>query len=174
MKKVVLELKEGDFIVHANHGVGKIQGIIRKKLAGEKHVFYKVKTEKLEYWLPMIDSKSKRIRSVSAPATFTKALSVIRQKPVLLSNNFRTRIKYIKDEMAKCSVLANARLIRDMHARNAEKNLHVNEHRTLEKLKNQFTNEWGIASGNDRKTAITNLEKALSISVSKMIAEETD
>jgi len=174
MKKVVLELKEGDFIVHANHGVGKIQGIIRKKLAGEKHVFYKVKTEKLEYWLPMIDSKSKRIRNVSAPATFTKALSVIRQKPVLLSNNFRTRIKYIKDEMAKCSVLANARLIRDMHARNAEKNLHVNEHRTLEKLKNQFTNEWGIASGNDRKTAITNLEKALSISVSKMIAEETD
>ena len=174
MKKVVLELKEGDFIVHANHGVGEIQGIIRKKLAGEKHVFYKVKTEKLEYWLPMIDSKSKRIRNVSAPATFTKALSVIRQKPVLLSNNFRTRIKYIKDEMAKCSVLANARLIRDMHARNAEKNLHVNEHRTLEKLKNQFTNEWGIASGNDRKTAITNLEKALSISVSKMIAEETD
>ena len=174
MKKVVLELKEGDFIVHANHGVGKIQGIIRKKLAGEKHVFYKVKTEKLEYWLPMIDSKSKRIRNVSAPATFTKALSVIRQIPVPLSNNFRTRIKYIKDEMAKCSVLANARLIRDMHARNAEKNLHVNEHRTLEKLKNQFTNEWGIASGNDRKTAITNLEKALSISVSKMIAEETD
>lgn len=174
MKKVVLELKEGDFIVHATHGVGKIQGIDRKKLAGEKHVFYVVKTEKLTYWLPMIDSKSKRIRSVSAPATFTKALSVIRQKPVLLSNNFRTRIKYIKDEMAKCSVLANARLIRDMHARNAEKNLHVNEHRTLEKLKNQFTNEWGIAAGSDRKTANANLEKALSISVSKMIAEESD
>jgi len=172
MKKVMLELKEGDYIVHATHGVGMIMGIERKELAGEKHVFYVVKTDKLTYWLPMIESKSKRIRSVCAPATFTKALSVIRQKPVLLSNNFRTRIKYIKDEMAKCSVLANARLIRDMHARNAEKNLHVNEHRTLEKLKNQFSSEWAIASSIKKKTATAALEKALRISITKMISEE--
>ena len=135
-------------------------------------MFYVVKTEKLTYWLPMIDSKSKRIRSVCAPATFTKALSVIRQKPDPLSNNFRTRIKYIKDEMAKCSVLANARLIRDMHARNAEKNLHVNEHRTLEKLKNQFANEWAIAANIEKKSTIAALEKALRVSVAKMIDGE--
>lgn len=172
MKKVLLELREGDYIVHATLGVGIIQGIERKKLQGEKHVFYVVKTDNLTYWLPMMDSKSKRIRSVCAPATFAKALSVVRRKPELLSNNFRTRIKYIKDEMAKCSVLANARLLRDMHARNAEKNLHVNEHRTLEKLKNQFAREWAIAAGIEKKTAAAALEKALSISVSKMIAEE--
>ena len=74
--------------------------------------------------------------------------------------------------MAKCSVLANARLIRDMHARNAEKNLHVNEHRTLEKLKDQFANEWAIAAGIEKKTAVAKLEKALSISITKMVAEE--
>ncbi len=168
----MLELKEGDYIVHATHGVGIIKGIDRKKMQGEKHVFYVVKTEKLTYWLPMVESKSKRIRSVCAPATFVKALSVIRRKPNKLSNNFRTRIKYIKDEMAKCSVLANARLIRDMHARNAERNLHVNEHRTLEKLKTQFASEWAVAAGIERKTAAVNLEKALSISITKMVAEE--
>ncbi len=172
MKKVLLELREGDYIVHATLGVGMIQGIERKKLQGEKHVFYVVKTDNLTYWLPMMDSKSKRIRSVCAPATFAKALSVVRRKPELLSNNFRTRIKYIKDEMAKCSVLANARLVRDMHARNAEKNLHVNEHRTLEKLKNQFASEWAIAADIEKKTAAAALEKALSISVTKMISEE--
>ena len=158
--------------MHATLGVGMIQGTERKKLQGEKHVFYVVKTDNLTYWLPMMDSKSKRIRSVCAPATFAKALSVVRRKPELLSNNFRTRIKYIKDEMAKCSVLANARLVRDMHARNAEKNLHVNEHRTLEKLKNQFASEWAIAADIEKKTAAAALEKALSISVTKMISEE--
>lgn len=172
MKKVVLELKEGDFIVHATHGVGKITGIERKKLQGEKHVFYVVKTDKLTYWLQMVDSNSNRIRSVCAPATFTKALSEVRRKPEPLSNNFRTRIKYIKDEMAKCSVSANARLIRDMHARNAEKNLHVNEHRTLDKLKNQFVSEWAVASGMEKKRVNIKLEEALSKSVAKMIAEE--
>jgi CarD family transcriptional regulator len=172
MKKVVLELKEGDYIVHASHGVGKITGIDRKKLQGEKHVFYVVKTDKLTYWLPMMESKSIRIRSVCAPATFRKALSEIRRKPEPLSNNFRTRIKYIKDEMSKCSVLANARLIRDLHARNAEKNLHVNEHRTLDKLKNQFIREWTVAADIDKQKASAEVEKALSTSITKLIAEE--
>ena len=36
MKKVTLELKEGDHVVHATHGVGRITGIDRKKLEGEK------------------------------------------------------------------------------------------------------------------------------------------
>jgi CarD family transcriptional regulator len=170
MKKLTLELKEGDHVVHATHGVGMITGIDRKKLEGEKHVFYVVKTEKLTYWLPMMDSKSSRIRSVCAPTTFKKALSVIRKKPELLSNNFRTRIRYIKEEMAKCSVLANARLIRDLHARNAEKNLHVNEHRTLDKLKDQFVREWSVSADIDTDKANNDLEKALSVSIGKMIA----
>ena len=172
MKKVVLELKEGDYIVHATHGVGMIMGIESKKLQDEKHVFYVVKTDKLTYWLAMVESKSARIRSVCAPATFAKALSVMRREPKPLSNNFRTRIRMIKDEMAKCSVIANARLIRDLHARNAEKNLHVNEHRTMDKLKNQFASEWAVSAGIDKSEAVTEMEKARSVSIEKLIAHE--
>lgn len=172
MKKVMLELKEGDYIVHATHGVGKISGIERKKIQDDKHVFYVVKTSKLTYWLKVVKSQSNRIRSVCSPATFSKALGQIRRKPVLLSNNFRTRIKYIKDEMGKCSVQANARLIRDLHARNAEKNLHVNEHRTMDKLKDQFVGEWIVSTGMEQSEASAKLEDALSRSVAKMIEEE--
>ena len=166
----MLELKEGDYIVHATHGVGRISGIDRKKIQGEKHVFYVVQTDKLTYWLPMVDSKSSRIRAVCAPATFKKALGEVRKVPEPLSNNFRTRIRYIKEEMGKCSVLANARLIRDLHARNAERNLHVNEHRTLDKLKAQFASEWAVSADIDPIKADEELEKALSISINKMIA----
>jgi CarD family transcriptional regulator len=171
MKKVVLELKEGDYIVHATHGVGKITGIESKQLQEEKHVFYVVKTTKLTYWLPVVRSQSNRIRPVCAPSTFQKALSEVRQKPEPLSNNFRTRIKYLKEEIEKCSVQASARLIRDLHARNAEKNLHVNEHRTMDKLKEQFVSEWSISAGVDKSEAAAKLEEALSKSVAKMIAE---
>ena len=165
----MLELKEGDYIVHATHGVGRISGIERKQIQQDKHVFYVVKTEKLTYWLPVVTSTSNRIRPVCSPATFNKALSEIRREPELLSNNFRTRIKYIKDEMIKCSVQANARLIRDLHARNAEKNLHVNEHRTLDKLKEQFINEWTISAEIDKEEASRKLEEALSKSISKLL-----
>ncbi len=171
MNKVKLELKEGDYVVHATHGVGRISGVESKQLDDEKRVFYVVKTNKLTYWLPVVKSKSGRIRQVCAPSTFNNALSEIRKKPEPLSNNFRARIKFLKEEMSKCSVSANARLIRDLHARNAEKNLHVNEHRTLDKLKDQFVSEWAIAAELDKKEVRGKLEEALSTSISKMLAE---
>jgi RNA polymerase-interacting CarD/CdnL/TRCF family regulator len=62
-------------------------------------------------------------------------------------------------------------LIRDLHARNAEKNLHVNEHRTMDKLKEQFVNEWSISEDLDKSDAHAKLEDALSQSVAKMIAD---
>jgi len=169
MSKVKLELKDGDYVVHATHGVGKITGVETKHMDNEKRVFYVIETKRLTYWLPVVKSDTGRIRSVCAPSTFRNALSEIRRKPEPLSNNFRTRIKHLKTEMAKCSVIANARLIRDLHARNAEKNLHVNEHRTLDKLKEQFVNEWAISADMDKKEASSKLEEALSTSVSKML-----
>lgn len=171
MNRVTLELKEGDYIVHATHGIGKITGIESKQLQEEKRIFYVVQTSKLTYWLSVSGSTGNRVRPVCTPATFKKALSEIRQKPVPLSNNFRVRLRYLKEEMDKCSVQANARLIRDLHARNAEKNLHVNEHRTMDKLKEQFVNEWSISEDLDNSEAHAKLEEALSQSVAKMIAD---
>lgn len=161
MKKVKLDLKEKDWIVHASHGVGVIKGVDTKKIRGDKQLFYIVKTDKLTYWLPVVNSHSDRIRSVCAPSTFSKALSTVRKKPKILSNNYRARVKHIKDEMSKCSLSANARLLRDLHARNTVKGLHVNEHRILEKLKTQFINEWSVASGIEKEPASDKLKDAL-------------
>jgi len=169
MSKITLELKEGDHIVHATHGVGKITGIESKQLDEDKRVFYVVKTKKLTYWLPVVQSQSGRIRQVCKPSTFKHALTDMRREPEPLSNNFRKRLKYIKEEMGKCSVSTNARLIRDLHGRNAEKNLHVNEHRTLDKLKDQFVNEWSVAAKTDPGELRAKMEDALSQSVAKML-----
>jgi CarD family transcriptional regulator len=164
-------LRENDWIVHATHGVGRVKGMEAKNLRGEKRVFYLIKTDKLTYWLPVVNSSTDRIRSVCAPSTFNKALSTIRSKPFKLSNNFRVRVKHIRDEIAKCSLSANAKLIRDLHARNSEKSLHVNEHRIYEKLKAQFVNEWSIASDLDKEIAESRVGDALQESLTKYIDE---
>jgi len=167
----MLDLRENDWIVHATHGVGRVKGMETKKLRDEQRVFYIIQTEKLTYWLPIVNSDSDRIRSVCAPSTFTKLLSTIRAKPVKLSNNFRVRVKHIKDEIAKCSLTANAKLIRDLHARNSEKSLHVNEHRIYEKLKTQFINEWSVSANLDRQLAETKLGDALQVSLTKYVVD---
>jgi len=164
----MIELKENDNIVHAAHGVGTVKGLTIKILNGEKQLFYIVKTDKLTYWLPVVNSHSDRVRPVRAPSTFSNALSVIRKKPKKMSDNFRSRLKHIKEELAKCSLSANLKLIRDMHARNFEKPLHVNESRTYEKIKEQYIKEWSISADISKAEAEKKLDDALVQSVKKV------
>jgi len=168
LKKVDLEYKKGDVIVHASHGIGTVKGITTKKIGGEKQVFYKVKTDQLTYWLPVSKSDSDRIRSMRAASTFNTTLSLIRRKPKKLNKNFRSRLKHIKEELAKCSLKSNAKLLRDLFARDLEKPLHMNENRIYEKLKRQFVNEWSMSAGISKSEAEQKLEKALYTSAEKV------
>lgn len=163
-----MELKENKRIVHAAHGVGTVKGMTTKVIGGQKRTFYTVKTDKLTYWIPATDPHSERIRTLRTPSTFQNALTLIRKKPKILSNNFRSRLKYLNDELAKCSLAANARLIRDLHARNMEKSLHINEGRIFDKLKTQFINEWSISAGIEKEEAEEKLNDALSQSCLKI------
>ena len=163
-----MELHINDKIVHSSLGVGEITKITSKKIDGRKRYYYAVKTEKLTYWFPVENNDSNKIRSVRSASTFTKMLSVIRKKPRKIPDNYRTRLKYIKEEINECSLLAKAKLIRDLHYRNSSKTLHVNEHRILEKLKSQFVNEYAVSAGIDKGNADRKLEEALLDSIHKV------
>jgi CarD family transcriptional regulator len=171
LKKAVAGLKKGDYIVHAAHGVGEVKGTDIKTFRGAMKTYYQVKTLELIYWLPVEDSHTDHVRSVSAPSTFSKALSLIRSKPQNLNNNFRIRVNHLKEEQAKCSLASSARLLRDLNARHAIKDLHINELRVLDKLKTNFINEYCIACGLDRKEAESRLENALTEGLAKITAK---
>ena len=169
-----MDLHINDKIVHASFGVGRIVKRTSKNIDGEKHYYYAVKTEKLTYWFPVKNSDSSKIRPVRSASTFEKIFTTIRQKPKKITNNYRTRIKHINEEINKCSLLANAKLIRDLHYRNQEKPLHVNEHRILERLKSQFINEYSTSADIEKKEAESKLEEALQISVGKNAKEKIE
>jgi len=163
----MMDLKENNRIVHAAHGVGTIKGMTTKVIDGHKKIFYTVKTDKLTYWIPAKEPNTERIRKLRAPSTFQSVLTLIRKKPRKLPNNFRSRLKHVNEELAKCSLKSNAELIRDLHGRNMEKSLHINESRIFEKLKKQFITEWSISAGIEEEEAYQKLEDALSESFEK-------
>ncbi len=168
MKKAEIKLKKGDYIVHAAHGIGEVKGTDIKTLRGTKRTYYRVKTQDLTYWLPVENSNSDRVRGVCAPSTFSKALGIVRMMPEKLNNNFRTRVNHIKQELAKCSLAASARLMRDLNARHAIKDLHINELRILENLKSNFVSEYAIACCLESKEAESRLDEALAEGLSKL------
>jgi CarD family transcriptional regulator len=162
------ELNINDKIVHPVHGVGIIKKITQKTIGEKTHLYYRVKTNKLIYWLPVGDSQIDRVRPICGSATFTSVLTAVRAKPVKLSDNFRTRLKYINEQIERNALSVKAKLIRDLHCRNEIRRLHVNEFQIYEKLKNQFINEWCLSAGIDRAEAEVRLEEALDESASKI------
>ena len=49
---------KGDWIVHANYGIGQIKAKETKVLEQEKQAFYRVKTFDGVYWLPALDREA--------------------------------------------------------------------------------------------------------------------
>lgn len=164
MTKVKLKLSEGDFIVHSRHGLGQITGMDTKELLGDRKVFYVVKTNNITYWLPVGESGSDRIRPIASPKTFKKALEVAAEEPQPLEENFRRRLAYIKEKIQDCSLLTKVALIRDMYARNARKDIHINEKKIMDTLQQQFINEWVSACDIEMEKAKDELRKALKLS----------
>ncbi len=161
MPKKEQVLSTGDWIVHSRHGLGQITGTDTKELLGARQEFFVVKTENVTYWLPQCESTSERIRPVANSEAFRKALEVIAQEPKSLEENFRRRLADIHDRVQDSSLLTKAALIRDMHARDVEKDVHVNERKILDTLEDQFINEWVAACGIDPEEAQGELRNAL-------------
>ncbi len=161
MEKVLINPKKGDWIVHTQHGLGKVKGSCSKIIEGEKRDCLEIITANLTYWLPLTDASKNHIRFVSSPSIFKEALTTISNLPEPLSENFRVRLSYINEEIAKGSLISKAQLIRDMYERYTNKNMHINEKRTLEKLEMQFVDELMVACKMNRQTAQARLNKAL-------------
>ena len=168
MTKITLELSEGDWIVHNRHGLGQITGMDTKELLGDRKVFYVVKTDSITYWLPIGETGSERIRPVANSEAFEEATKVLTQTPKALNENFRRRLAYIQEKSQDSDLMTKAALIRDMYARDVQKDVHINEKKILDTLKRQFINEWMAACEISAEEAESLLDQALQKSISKL------
>ena len=49
----MIELKEGDWIVHREFGAGLVGKMVELKLGGEPRKYHKLKTSGADIWLPV-------------------------------------------------------------------------------------------------------------------------
>ena len=156
------KLSKGDWIVHANYGLGQVQGEDVKELAGEKKEYYKVQTKTAEYWLPKNRVDADTIRDVASRNKFRKALKVLKDTPAKMNKDYRKRRSHIAEVISSNSVVEFAKLIRDLYWRKHIKKLNETEKSTFDSLKVRFAREWSVASEIKEKDALNRLENMLS------------
>ncbi len=162
---------EGDWIVHARYGVGQVKGMEKKKLEGEQKLFYKVKTFDGVYWLSVMRTNAEYVRPLTSRYKIRQALSRMRRAPKPLPENHTQRNKLISDAVRDISLISKARMIRDLHGKQAHSKLNFSEEDALLRLKEQFINEWSVFSKADRAGLVEKLDKALLTSIEKLSME---
>lgn len=163
---------KGDWIVHAYHGIGQIQGQDKKTLEGEKRTFWKVKIFDGLYWLPIANTNAAHIRPLASKDQIKRALTLIQRPPGELPEDHKERGNEISKILKDVSLISTARLIRDLHGRRVSTKLNSNEEIAFKKKKNQFLNEWSMIFGESREILEKKLDKALKTGIEKSSNEE--
>jgi RNA polymerase-interacting CarD/CdnL/TRCF family regulator len=167
MKEILYS--KGDWIVHAQYGVGEVKGVDRKKLSGVEKRYLRVKTLDGEYWLPSDRTNVDYIRPVASSETFRGAMTTIRRSPEPLNGDHKVRAREISAQLETGALIRIARLIRDLYGRGRIDKLNMSEEDTFHRIRKRFIDEWVIAAGLEREVAEQRLDEALDISVNKVL-----
>jgi RNA polymerase-interacting CarD/CdnL/TRCF family regulator len=159
---------KGDWIVHARYGIGQVEGLERKVMDGENRIFLKVKAFNCMFWLPVTQLEDGHIRTVTTEYRIRKALSIIRQAPESLPVDHFQRGKLISAIFRETGLYPMARMIRDLHGRQAEARLNFLEEEALKKFRAQFLAEWAVVvKDQDQADLEEKLNEALATSMKK-------
>lgn len=161
MKMTDIKFNKGDWVVHAQHGIGRVEDLSIKKIADQNVVCLEIKTKALTYFLPINDANAHHIRHISTPRRIKEALQIIASTPNPISTDYRIRNKHISDEIAKGSLASRACLIRDLNSRSIIRSNEVNENAALNRLKLQLVDEMMLVFDISRQDAQKKLDRAL-------------
>ncbi len=162
-------LKEGEWIVHKQYGIGQIKGIEKKHIGGETRKYFRVKISDGVYWLPAKEIPA-YIRFVSSKYKLFKALKALRRAPEILPKNYKVRNSEVAERADKATLQAMGELIRDLHARKFLEgaNTSIVDDRQLTGFRQQFIREMSVILDIDIKESEEKLDKALELSVEKL------
>jgi RNA polymerase-interacting CarD/CdnL/TRCF family regulator len=168
MTSAVQHYEVGEWIVHANYGVGQIKGVETKSLDGREYNFLIVEALNCKYWLPVNKTDVEHVRPLSTEENFKSALKLIKKKPDTLAKDYKARAKQIAERLSNCSLIEQARLIRDLSGRRLTKKSNVSDDDVFYRIQKRFLDEWVVATEIDRNDAEAMLEDALQVSAKKI------
>jgi RNA polymerase-interacting CarD/CdnL/TRCF family regulator len=168
-KKKESRFSVGDWIVHYFHGIGQVEAIVQKGLAGKRKTYYRVATEEMKYWLPIDEEDSEHIEPIRTKMEFEEAIKEFSTPPQPIAKHFKARKNLIHKRWLDGDLLSRARLIRDLAGRNHLKRLSFNEKEILETLEKYFVDEWLVADPDlTRSVAYEKMNTLLSLSLNSI------
>lgn len=141
----------GDKAVYPNHGVGVIEGIDSREIAGHKQNFYvlRILENNMIVLVPLYGAASAGMREVTAPDEIEKVFDILRERDVKLDQQtWNRRQREYLGRIKTGSIFEVARVLRDLSVlktTKGEKNLSFGERKMFDSARNLLVRELAVA-----------------------------
>ena len=155
--------RTGTKVVYPTHGVGWIEAIEKKEVAGGLQPFYVVRIigNGMTILVPTQNAKRVGLREVIEPSEIPKILAILKKNDLEISSNWNRRFKDNLERIRTGSLLEVALVLRKLVLLQKEQSLSFGEKTMLENVRRLIVSEISHASGIDQERARSLVEQAM-------------
>ena len=154
--------RTGTKVVYPTHGVGWIEAIEQKEVAGGALSFYVVRIigNGMTILVPTKNAKRVGLREVIEPSEIPKILAILKKNDLEISSNWNSRFKDNLERIRTGSLFEVALVLRKLVLLQKERSLSFGEKTMLENVRRLIVSEISHASGIDQEGARALVEQA--------------
>ena len=142
------EFKVGDVAVYPAHGVGEVQSIEEREIAGNKHRFYilKILDTGMTIMVPTGNVRNVGLREVINTSEVDIVYDILRERDISINEQtWNRRYREYMDKIKTGSIYEIAEVLRDLMLLRYEKELSFGERKMLDTARYLIVKELAIA-----------------------------
>lgn len=153
----------GDKVVYPNHGVGVIEDIKQREIAGLDQDFYhlRILANETMVMVPVGNSKSVGLRKIFGKTDVRKLFTHLRDHDFEIHNNWKGRYKENAEKMRSGHLFDMADVLKNLMHLSQRKSLSYREKRMYEKAKYLIISEIAMVQGKTEHQVQEDVESAL-------------
>jgi CarD family transcriptional regulator len=158
------DFRTNEFVVYPAHGVGKIERIEEREVAGAKLELFVVSFEKDKMTLrvPIGKAKSVGLRRLSSPEVVKDALKTLRGRARIKRTMWSRRAQEYEAKINSGDLVSIAEVIRDLHRATGQPEQSYSERQLYEAALDRLAREVAAVEKIDEQSALKQVETALS------------
>jgi RNA polymerase-interacting CarD/CdnL/TRCF family regulator len=139
-----MDFRVGDPVVHWTYGLGEIVGLEERALAGRKTLYYVVKIQNFNVYVPADGKAVDRLRPPTSVREFKNLFAILAEAGESLSEDRLERKTQLRRELADGKAETICRVIRDLSSFATKKQLNEDDKDILKRAWGTLCGEWGF------------------------------
>ena len=155
----------GDMVVYPGHGVGKVNALLTKNIAGSEQRFFEIVIVEsgMRIMIPVSQAEAVGLRKVVDRKAVDKVYKILKERRGKIdTQTWNRRFREYSQKIKTGSVFEIAEVLRDLSVLSADKELSFGEKRMLDTAQNLLVSEIAIAKSRPQEKVMGEIQSLFS------------